>query len=89
VVPVTPTPTTVSGQDYLVSVYIGTCGRSRDTTEGTCTTDLSAASTVLLQRVVVEVRWQPAGDSCGEDGCSYSVSTLIDPNPDATWLVSS
>ncbi|MEJ5944659.1 prepilin-type N-terminal cleavage/methylation domain-containing protein [Pseudokineococcus basanitobsidens] len=86
VVPITSGPARVSDQDFTTTVLVGTCGRPRTSAAGDCTTAVTASGVVLLQRVVVEVRWKPVAGTCPAAGCVYRTSALVDPNADATWL---
>ena len=86
VVPITTGPTTVSDQTFTTTVLVGTCGRPRGAASAECTAAVTGSGVVLLQRVVVEVRWQAVAGACPTGGCTYRTSALVDPSADATWL---
>jgi Tfp pilus assembly protein PilV len=90
----------LSGTTFSVSTLIGTCYQQLGAagTTGTQTIQCqkisgysSAPATppsgyTPLIRIVVVVSWT-AGRGCTSTPCRYSVSTLIDPHSDLTWLV--
>ena len=92
-VAVAPTQTVpVNGTDYAVSTIIGTCFQPK--AGGTCTVTTGyptqpavPATSVVLTRIIVVVRWQ-AGSTCAATPCLYQTSTLVDRNADLTWNVS-
>lgn len=83
--------TKLSGVDYSVTTLIGTCYRSTASASAPCSIigQNPPASTptgyARLMRVMTYVTWDDAGNTCGSAGCSYQVSSLIDPNTDLTW----
>lgn len=87
--PVTST-TTVSGQPFTVTTLIGTCYRATTASASNqACTKAQPAGTVELFRVTVVVSWQPGKlGECGAAGCSYRLSTLVDPTKDASWNLS-
>jgi hypothetical protein len=74
---------TRGGVGYTVRTYIGTC--RRPLAGGTCTKTASGAATTMY-RVIVTVGWR--GD-CPRSTCAYTLSTLVDPNPDLTFDIRS
>jgi prepilin-type N-terminal cleavage/methylation domain-containing protein len=79
------TTSTVDGQSFKISTWIGTCTRAT-TTNAPCDTVTPAAGAQTMYRVVVVVSWnQGAGSSCSGTGCSYTLSTLIDPSSNYTF----
>ncbi|MEJ5944662.1 hypothetical protein WDZ17_05060 [Pseudokineococcus basanitobsidens] len=86
--PVVPLRTTaaVSGVDYIVDRYVGTCRRPL-TTSAPCSSATTVGTTLL--RVVVAVSWsEGAGTSCGGAACRFVLSSLVDPLPDPQFLTS-
>lgn len=83
--------TKLSGVDYAVTTLIGTCYRSTATASAPCSIigqnppSSTPAGYARLMRVMTYVTWDDAGNTCGSGGCSYQVSSLIDPNSDLTW----
>ena len=81
---------TLSGTQFKVNTIIGTCfqpkigGSCNAVTTSSYTQPAVPATSVVLTRVIVVVRWS-AGSGCGGSGCMYHSSTLIDRNSDLTW----
>lgn len=84
-------PVTRSGTQFTSHVFIGKCYKA--ISSGECvklpaypSTPPAAvpASTTVMLRVVVAVRWTAGCDS----GCSYETATLIDSSSDLEWNTS-
>lgn len=86
VIALDPAVSTVSGQEYRTTVYIGACTRLRTQVGGDCTAAAPGPDRVTLDRVVVVVRWTPTGSSAPER--THALTALVDPNGDPTWRVS-
>jgi prepilin-type N-terminal cleavage/methylation domain-containing protein len=76
--------------EYEALTLIGPCYRTKLATDAACgkvstptAPDSAPAGFTELMRVMVRVTWQ--SQSCPENGCSYQVTSLIDPNVDLTW----
>ncbi len=75
--------------DYEALTLIGPCYRSKTAAAAGCTKvgptapDVAPSGYTELMRVMVRVTWQ--SQSCPDSGCSYQVTSLIDPNSDLTW----
>jgi prepilin-type N-terminal cleavage/methylation domain-containing protein len=76
--------------EYEALTLIGPCYRSKVLPDSACgrtssptAPDSAPSGYTELMRVMVRVTWQ--SQSCPENGCSYQVSSLIDPNSDLTW----
>jgi prepilin-type N-terminal cleavage/methylation domain-containing protein len=76
--------------EYEALTLIGPCYRSKVAADAACgkvssatAPDSAPSGFSELMRVMVRVTWQ--SQSCPENGCSYQVSSLIDPNSDLTW----
>ncbi len=87
-IPITST-TTQAGTTYTVQTLIGPCYQPKS--GGDCVVVSGATASVTpsgytpLIRVIVLVTWT-AGNSCAASGCSYTTSSLVDPNSDLGWL---
>ncbi len=91
-------PTTQSNTAFTVVTLIGkcyqlidqpaagsNCGRVLPTYTSTATAPTTVPSTYFqMIRVIVNVRWT-VGKDCSA-GCSYTATTLIDPNDDLDWV---
>ena len=90
VIPITST-TTQAGTTFTIRTLMGPCYEPK--TGGDCSIVTGATGTVTpsgytpLIRVVVVVSWT-AGNSCAASGCTYTTSSLFDPNSDLGWLTS-
>jgi hypothetical protein len=75
--------------EYEALTLIGPCYRSKTAAAAGCSKvgptapDSAPSGYTELMRVMVRVTWQ--SQSCPESGCSYQVTSLIDPNSDLTW----
>ena len=80
----------VSDMTYDVTTLIGSCYRAKSASasDTTCVRTNPGASAALVYRAIVVVTWDPGVEKCGGDGCFYPMTTLIDPNTDATWNIS-
>jgi hypothetical protein len=87
-IPITSS-TAQAGTTYTVQTLIGPCYEPKS--GGDCIVVSGATMSVTpsgytpLIRVVVLVTWA-AGNSCAASGCSYTASSLVDPNKDLGWL---
>jgi prepilin-type N-terminal cleavage/methylation domain-containing protein len=87
-IPITST-TTQAGTTYTVQTLIGPCYEPKS--GGDCVVVSGATASVTpsgyapLIRVIVLVSWT-AGNSCAASGCTYTTSSLVDPNRDLGWL---
>lgn len=77
------------GTDYEASTFIGSClqpisGGDCIRLSPTGNEPATPAGYARLIRIIVVVAWT-AGDTCTPAGCSYTTSTLIDPNSDLQW----
>lgn len=89
-VPVIPlrSTATVNRQPYTIDRYVGTCRRptTLGATAASCTS--TAGTGVVMLRVVVAVSWsEGTGKSCAGSTCRFVLSTLVDPLPDAQFMV--
>jgi Tfp pilus assembly protein PilV len=89
-IPITST-TTQAGTTFTVQTLIGPCYEPKS--GGDCglvsgaTASVTPSGYTPLIRVVVVVSWT-AGNSCAASGCTYTTSSLFDPNSDLGWLTS-
>lgn len=95
--PITQPPKQHSGQDYGVTILVGSCFRSSNAvaTEQVCTrlpaisADPGDAGTpgamVRMLRVIAVVTWQPTAGECPGSVCSYQLSGLVDRSYDIEW----
>lgn len=84
-IPLTAT-STVTGQEYVVDTFIGTCTQPAD--DSACT---NAAGTVgeLAYRIVVRVSWTEGdGTSCAGEECEYLLTTLVNGDGDLIFNTS-
>jgi len=81
--------TELNNLEYEALTLIGPCYRSKTLTDAACgkagpvAPDVAPSGFSELMRVMVRVTWH--SQSCPDAGCSYQVSSLIDPNSDLTW----
>src|SRR5579875_1437562 len=69
----------INGVNYTVQSYIDPCYRPTSTS-ASCTATNSTGAQVMY-RATVNAFWTAgAGEGCGAAACSYSASTLIDPD---------
>jgi prepilin-type N-terminal cleavage/methylation domain-containing protein len=79
VVPLSAT-TVVGGITYTSNTYIGTCYLA--SAGGVCG-KTNNAGTVLIYRVIIDVKWNPGSNSgCTGGACEFVQSTLMDPSSD-------
>jgi prepilin-type N-terminal cleavage/methylation domain-containing protein len=77
VIPLTTT-TTIGGIVYTATNYIGTCYLPSG--GGACV-QTNVAGSVLLYRVIIDVKWSAGSNQgCAAGGCEYVQSTLMDPS---------
>lgn len=86
-----------SGQDYDVTILVGSCIRPANVTgsDETCTRlagfssdpgDAGTPSTMVrMLRVIAIVTWDSSIGECATDQCSYQLSGLMDRNADIEW----
>ncbi len=99
VIPITST-TSQSGTTYTITTLIGSCYQSTSLAAGGTLNNecariipqypLAPPSAAVsgysdLIRVIVVVSWT-AGSQCSASGCSYTATSLIDPNVDLDWI---
>ena len=90
VIPITST-TTQAGTTFTIQTLVGPCYEPK--AGGDCALVTGATGSVTpsgytpLIRVVIVVSWT-AGNSCAASGCTYTASSLVDPNSDLGWLTS-
>ncbi|HET6208820.1 MAG TPA: putative Ig domain-containing protein [Jatrophihabitans sp.] len=84
--PTIPVSTTLNGQAYKTSYYVGSCYRAQ-TSPGTDCTPTGSSGYIKYLRVVVSVSWPEP--SCSNNLCLYLTSTLVDPSSNPIFNLNS